>query len=158
MIINWQSNKQIKNPTNKMRILQANSKFIQKIEKPTKNWKSNKKCTFDHGIVFFQGGKLTDMKGDKYEYNSTVILSFWPSITVSVKTRWPTGTAKEFWPQPSTRTTPSTRRPYPRMWRTRSRTPWGRSDTRDLSPVCAAFYSSHVIKSQFVQCVLNKHR
>ena len=27
-------------------------------------------------IVFFQGGKLTDMKGDKYEYHSTVILIF----------------------------------------------------------------------------------
>ena len=28
-------------------------------------------------IVFVQGGKLTDMKGDKYEYHSTVILIFW---------------------------------------------------------------------------------
>ena len=36
-------------------------------------------------IVFFQGGKLTDMKGDKYEYHSTVILIFWSFITLSVK-------------------------------------------------------------------------
>ena len=78
-------------------------------------------CAF--GIVSFQGGKLTDMKGDKYEYHSTVILSFESSITLLVLIRWPTGTAKVFSPQPSTRTTPSTRLPYPRMSRTRSRTP-----------------------------------
>ena len=41
-------------------------------------------CAF--GIVSFQGGKLTDMKGDKYEYHSTVILIFELSITLLVLT------------------------------------------------------------------------
>ena len=74
-------------------------------------------------IVFFQGGKLTDMKGDKYEYHSTVILIFRFLSYFWFKTRWPTGTAKVCLPQPYTRTMPPTRLPYHRLSRTRSRTP-----------------------------------
>ena len=70
-------------------------------------------------ILFSQGGKLTDMKGNKYEYHSTVTLSFQVFMNFFIVPRLPTVTARASSPPPSTPITRFTRRRSPSTSRTR---------------------------------------
>ena len=95
------------------------------------------KILFFHSEVinsFFSGWQADGHEGGQiwisFHGDSFFLRSLW---TFSLfLCRLPTVTARVSSPQPFTLTMRSTRRPFPSMWRTRWRTPWGRSE----QPIC----------------------